>query len=157
MKSAKWVLIVGAGLFIAGQMYAQDAIHRLSYDLYGIYTTHDKDGNDDDEFGMGLGVNYFFHDNMGVGVDSYVDGVEWPYLLNGSFIYRFSQLKPVTPYAYAGFGRQWAHAAQWMGHFGGGAEYQLGSGKSIFADARLVLPAETDTHGVVRAGIRFGF
>jgi hypothetical protein len=156
MKTAKWILILGVGLFIAGQVCAQDP-SRWSYDLYGIFATHDKDGDDEDELGLGAGVNYFFNDNMGFGADSYIDGVEWPYLLNGSFIYRFSQLQTLTPYAYAGFGRQWAHAAQWTGHFGGGAEYNLGSSKSIFADARLVLPDKTDNYTVVRVGVRFGF
>ena len=154
MKITKWVLIIGAGLFFTLRAQAQT---RLSYDLFGIYTTRDRDGESDSELGLGAGFNYFFNSAMGIGADTYVDGVEWPYLLNVSFIYRFPELKPVSPYAFAGLGRQWAHAPQWLGHLGGGAEYTWSEGMAVFADARFVLPQDTDNHVVVRAGVRFGF
>lgn len=154
MKILKWIVLVGAGLFITQQSYAQK---NFSYDLYGVYATRDKDGSDDDEFGLGVGVNYFFDEHMGVGLDSYAASIDWPYMLNASFIYRLSQVKPVTPYAFAGFGRQWEHAAQWTGHIGGGAEFDLRSGTTLFADARLVLADKTSNYGVVRVGVRLGF
>ena len=154
MKIGMRFLILGAALLIARQTQAQS---HFSYDIFGMYASQDHDGNDHDELGLGTGVNYFFNMNMGVGIDTYVDSVIWPYLLNGSFIYRFAQVQPVMPYAYAGVGRKWAHAPQWTGHLGAGVQYELAPGRSVFADARLVLPDETDTYGVIRAGIRFDF
>ena len=154
MKIAKCIWVVGAGLLIFQPAYAQK---NISYDVAGVFATQDKDGDGDNALGLGLGINYFFHENMGVGLDSYAAGIDWPYLLNASFIYRFSSLKPVTPYGFAGFGRQWQHAPQWMGHLGGGVEYAFASGRSIFGDARWVLPDSTGSYGVLRVGVRFGF
>jgi len=154
MKIRKGFLVLGAALLLVGQAQAQS---HFSYDIFGMYTTDDKDGSGHDRLGLGAGVNYFFNMNMGVGLDTYTDDVVWPYLLNGSFIYRFAQLKPIMPYGYAGVGRQWAHSPQWMGHLGGGAQYELTQGTSVFADARLVLPDKTDNYGVIRVGVRFDF
>ena len=117
----------------------------------------DKDGDDGNAFGIGVGVNYFFRENMGVGLDSYTDGIRFPYLLNASFIYRFGNQQMLAPYAFAGFGRQWEHAAQWTGHLGGGAEYKWKTGMGVFLDGRWVLPKETSNYGLFRLGVRWGF
>jgi hypothetical protein len=130
---------------------------QLSYDLFGVYATHDKDGDDNNAFGIGLGVNYFFSDHMGVGVDSYTDGIRLPYMLNASFIYRFINDGTFNPYAFTGIGKQWDYASQWTGHIGGGAEYTLKSGMNLFADARFVLAQEESNYGLLRLGVRLGF
>jgi hypothetical protein len=130
----------------------------FSLDLMGMYATRDKSGQDVDAWGLGVGLNYFFTRNMGVGADTYADAFEVPYLLNASFIYRY----PVSdtgfaPYGFAGFGRQWEHAPQWMGHIGLGIEYRINVRTGVFVDARRVFPVETGDYAVWRAGMRFGF
>jgi opacity protein-like surface antigen len=137
--------------------FTQAQTARLSYDLFGNWATHDKDGDDNNALGIGAGVNYFFTENMGVGLDTYTDGIRLPYMLNGSFIYRFVPGGAINPYAFAGLGKQWDHASQWTGHLGGGAEYNWTTGMGVFLDGRLVLPADTDNYGLFRLGVRFGF
>src|SRR6266850_5286756 len=93
----------------------------FSFDLAGFYATRNKGGQPEDAGGLAGGVSYFFLRNWGVGVDTYADAFEAPYLLNASGIFRY----PVTgtglgPYGFGGFGRQWEHAAQWQGHLGAG-------------------------------------
>jgi hypothetical protein len=146
--------------FAITAMFVADASAQqigLSYDVFGIYATRDKDGNDDGVFGPGVGVNYLFTPRIGAGLDTYSDGIRLPYMLNASVIYRFVNSSMFTPYALAGFGRQWEHAAQWTGHFGGGAEYNLKIGQSVFLDGRWVLPEETSSYGVIRFGVRLRF
>jgi hypothetical protein len=129
----------------------------LSYDLFGAYATRDKDGNGDNTWGPGVGVNYMIGENFGVGVDTYTDGIRLPYMLNVSAIYHFASWNSLEPYALAGFGRQWKYAAQWTGHLGGGAEYNLKMGPSVFLDGRVVFPGDTGTYGVIRFGVRLRF
>ena len=130
---------------------------QLSYDLFGVVATHDKDGDDGNALGIGLGVNYFFSDQMGVGLDTYTDGIRLPYMLNASFIYRFINDGMFKPYAFTGLGKQWDHASQWTGHIGGGAQYDWKSGMGLFADARFVLAQEESNYGLFRLGVRWGF
>jgi hypothetical protein len=156
MKMISKLSLIGFLLLLASPGNAQPPTG-LSYDLFGAYATRDKDGNGDNTWGLGLGVNYFLTENMGVGVDTYTDGIRVPYMLNASFIYRFATWRSIDPYAFAGFGRQWEHASQWTGHFGGGAEYNLKLGPSIFLDGRLVLPGDTGTYGLIRFGVRLRF
>ena len=150
---AKVLITVVMGFTQFGE--AQEA--RLSYDLFGNWATRDKDGDSGNALGLGAGVNYFFRENIGISLDTYTDGIRMPYMLNGSFIYRFATDANIDPYAFAGIGKQWDHASQWTGHFGGGAEYNWKPGMGIFLDARLVLPADTSNYGLFRLGVRKGF
>lgn len=101
-------------------------------------------------------MNYFLTENFGVGADSYADAFEPPYLLNASGIFRYPFGAPgLAPYVFAGFGRQWDHAAQWLGHVGAGVEYRLNPETGIFVDAREVFAAKTDDYILVRFGFRF--
>jgi hypothetical protein len=153
MRHTATVLIIAAAL----TQFAQAQNARLSYDLFGNFATHDKDGDDGNALGVGAGVNYFFSDSMGIGLDTYTDGIRLPYMLNASFIYRFVTDGTISPYAFAGIGKQWDHASQWTGHLGGGAEYNWRSGMGIFLDGRFVLADETSNYGLFRLGVRLGF
>src|SRR5260370_1206432 len=86
MKMTSKLWLVGFVLLLATPGNAQPT--GLSYDLFGAYGTRDKDGNGHNAWGLGMGVNYFITENLGVGLDTYTDGIRWPYMLNASFIYR---------------------------------------------------------------------
>jgi hypothetical protein len=126
--------------------------------LFGGYATRDKGGADQDAAGPGIGVNYFFTENFGIGADTYADAFEPPYLLTTSGIFRYPLGDSgLAPYAFAGFGRQWDHAAQWMGHLGAGAEFRFNAHTGFFIDARRVFPVNTDDFALWRFGFRVAF
>jgi hypothetical protein len=130
-----------------------------SVDLFGFYGSRNKNGNSTSAAGSGVGYNYFFTQNFGVGADSYADAFTWPYLLNANGIFRYPiPQTTVAPYLFAGVGRQWWHAPQWMGNVGGGIEYRPPNVKphiGFFTDVRGVFTAETKDYAVVRFGFRF--
>ena len=90
--------------------------HEVSLDLLGFYGSKDKGGGDHNAWGYGAGLNYFFTENWGVGVDSYADAFTVPYLLNGNVFFRYPlQELSLAPYAFAGVGREWTHAPHGKG------------------------------------------
>lgn len=170
MKKIRLAVILALGVVVTGSVLAQS----YSYDLYraqeasldflGFYASHDKGGGNSAAAGPGLGFNYFFMQNLGIGADTYADAFTVPYLLNANAIFRYPIPQTrIAPYAFAGFGREWWHAPQWMGDFGVGAEYRLQKMSrlkypiGLFVDARGVIPTETRDYAVVRFGLRFRF
>lgn len=132
--------------------------NEFSLDLFGNYATRDKSGHSGDAWGLGLGANYFFTRNLGIGADTYADAFQVPYLINGSVIYRYPVMETgLAPYGFAGFGRQWEHAGQWTGHLGIGLEFRFNPHTGVFLDARRVFPDQTRDYAVWRAGLRLGF
>jgi len=130
----------------------------FSLDLLGCYATRDRHGSDSDAWGVGVGVNFFFSRYIGIGADTYADAFKTPYLLNGSLIARYPVPETaLAPYAFAGFGRQWDFAPQWLGHIGLGLEFRLNPRTGIFLDARRVFPDITRDYSVWRAGLRLAF
>jgi len=162
MKKIKLALVIVLGVLSAGAARAQYSdlysCPEFSLDAFGFYGSRDKDGNASGKLGPGVGVNYFFNDYIGVGGDTYADAFHWPYLLNGFGIFRYPiHDTAVAPYGFGGFGREWTHAPQWLGHIGVGAEYRFRRNLGAFADVREVFPFETKEYTVVRFGIRFRF
>src|SRR6185437_16079809 len=92
MKNKKIIFIIGLGMLVSAAAVAQSAdlyhAHEASFDGFGFYGSRDKGGNND-AWGMGVGGNYFFTQNIGVGADTYMDAFTIPYLLNADGIYRF--------------------------------------------------------------------
>jgi len=128
----------------------------FSLDILGGYATRDKSGADTEAFGVGVGVNYFIWQNIGVGVDTYADAFTVPYMMNFSGIYRYPIEKwGVAPYGFAGFGRQWRYDARWTGHIGGGVEYRFNTKTGVFLDGRGVFGDET--YALWRLGFRLAF
>src|SRR5688572_8471453 len=130
MKSITTFLVIIVAASFANITPAQEP--RVTYDLFGNWATRDKDGDDGNALGIGAGVNYFFTENIGVGLDTYTDGIRIPYMLNASVIYRLVTERALNPYGFAGLGRQWDHASQWTGHFGLGAEYKWQPNLGVF-------------------------
>jgi hypothetical protein len=168
MKKIRLAFILAIGCVVTTSVLAQSydlyTGHEASLDLMGFYASRDKGGGNSSAAGTGLGFNYFITQYLGVGADTYADAFTWPYLLNANAIFRYPIPRTsIAPYAFAGFGREWWHAPQWMGDFGAGAEYRLSQiGRwehpiGFFADVRGVFPGETRDYAVVRFGFRLVF
>lgn len=143
---------------VLAQSHEPYSAQEPSLDLFGFYGSRDKGGGSSSAWGPGVGFNYFFTQNFGVGADSYADAFTLPYLLNANGIFRYPIPQTcIAPYAFAGFGREWWHAPQWMGDVGVGVEYRLQPQFGLFADARGVFPTQTKDYAVVRFGLRFVF
>jgi hypothetical protein len=161
MKKTKLLFAIGAGMLCGVGAMAQSTelfpSHEASMDLFGFYGSRDKGGNRD-AWGMGAGFNYFITQNIGVGADTYMDAFTIPYLLNGQGIFRYPLKRlPMAPYVFAGAGRQWTHAAQWLGDIGVGLDYRFQPKMGAFVDVREVFPTETQDYTVLRFGFRFTF
>jgi len=164
MKKISLVLILAMGFVGAARVSADSldySARESSFDFFGFYGSRDKGGGSSSAWGPGVGFNYFFTQNLGLGADTYADAFTVPYLLNANAIFRYPIVGScIAPYAFAGFGREWWHAPQWMGDIGGGIEYRPPNLKmplGLFADIRGVFPTETKDYAVLRFGFRFVF
>jgi hypothetical protein len=170
MKTKKIMVIIGLGMLTCGGAMAQNTdlysthlntdLYRAqesSFDAFGFYGSKDKDGKDE-AWGMGVGINYFFSKYFGIGVETYMDAFEIPYLLNGQGIFRFPiKATGLAPYAFGGGGRQWQHSPQWLYDAGVGIEYRFKPCVGAFFDAREVFADRTPDYAVLRFGFRFAF
>jgi hypothetical protein len=161
------LLIAGAGSAL-GASYWEDRFRydttstdlypasEVSLDLFGVYSDHGRNGEDEDLWGGGLGVNFFFSRMVGIGVDTYTDRWKWPQLANASLIVRFPSSFGFAPYGFGGAGRNWDHGF-WQAHAGGGLELRFNRYTGLFADGRRVFPEVGPDYTLARAGIRLGF
>ena len=132
--------------------------NELSIDGFGFYASLDKGGGNNEAWGYGVGLNYFLTEKIGVGVDTFADAFEAPYLLDFTGTYRYPLidygLDNLAPYGIAGIGRQWEHAPTWFFDFGAGAEYRFQQNLGFFADLRGVFPVDRDPYALFRFGFR---
>lgn len=140
----------------------------LTLDLFGSLSLgkqeiKDLSGSvieDDSELGVGVGLNYFFTRNIGLGADAYSENSTGSFIDSASvnLILRLPLGQGgFAPYAYGGVGRQFDMAEVWFGQVGAGIEYRFTPRFGAFLDARCVFPEEFDYYGVARLGVRFGF
>jgi hypothetical protein len=130
----------------------------VTLDLFGTYADRDRFGNDGDQWGGGLGLNFFLNRYIGIGADSYLEEWKWPYRVNGSAIFRLPiDSVGLAPYVFGGGGREFKYAPQWTFHAGGGLEFRVNQHTGIFADGRRVWPDKTPDYTLVRFGMRLGF
>ena len=135
----------------------------LQIDIFGLYL----DGNSpfhagpirDHGWGGGVGVNYFFNYNLGIGVDaSWVNADENASLetdetvihhYSGSLIWRWPiQESCIAPYIYVGGGVACDGETWGFGHAGLGLEYRLKPQKlGVFVDARWTYYGDRFDHG----------
>ena len=112
------------------------------------------------KFGGGVGLNYFFCKNVGVGSDINIgdNGGNFVDSLSASLIARFPiEQVGLAPYVFAGGGRQFDPAWVWSAHVGGGLEFRLNHHTGIFSDARYVFADKIQDYVLLRAGVRLGF
>lgn len=111
-------------------------------------------------WGGGVGVNYFFTREIGIGTDinmgdngghlvDYVAGslfLRWPFEPSG-----------VAPYIFGGGARGTDRVWEWLGHAGVGFEYRFNPTTGIFVDGRYVWAQKTSDAVLLRTGLRFAF
>ncbi|MEY2428165.1 MAG: hypothetical protein QOJ40_1050 [Verrucomicrobiota bacterium] len=121
-------------------------------------------------FGGGIGVNYFFTRELGIGGDmnilgssggnSVSRGGNFVDQVAGSLILRFP-IDPsgFAPYIFGGGGRLTNPGWSWEGHAGVGIEYRLNPVIGIFSDARYLWVDNSSLADrlYLRAGLRFVF
>jgi hypothetical protein len=115
---------------------------------------------DNGRLGLGLGGNYFFTRNIGIGADAYTENTQHSFVDNtsGNLIIRFPIDRiHLAPYIYGGAGYQFDPSGLWFGQAGGGLEVRFTRNVGLFADARYVFTDETQNFGMGRLGVRFGF
>lgn len=131
-------------------------------DLFGSYT-NTEGGGYKDGFGGGLGFNYFFTRNLGIGVDGNVldAGVNGFWQTTGSIIVRFPiDSACLAPYIFAGGGGQFDQTSSGSVHAGGGLEYRVVPQRfGIYAEGRYTwaFASGSDDHAQVRTGVRIVF
>jgi hypothetical protein len=140
----------------------------LSLDAFGsaslgAYTIENPSGDrieENTQLGAGLGLNYFFTRNIGIGADAYSEDTDGSLIdsASASLLLRFPLGKSgFAPYIFGGGGRQFDFVEAWFAQAGAGMEYRFTRNIGAFVDARWVLPDETKYYGVGRLGMRFSF
>ena len=142
--------------------------HELSLDGFGTgslgkYTIDHLSGariRENSDFGAGLGVNYFFTRNLGLGVEAYSENTTREFIDSASA--NLTLRLPLgqsgfAPYIFGGGGHQFDMLQAWFGQAGGGVEYRFTPNVGLFTDARMVLPDKASYYGVARLGVRFAF
>jgi len=180
----------GQPVVSTGKDYKQTAVeepcfkeHEWQVDLFGQYSVgegpHQAGVMRDHGWGGGIGINYFFTRNIGLGIDAaWLDVKESAdfqrhdadnkntalHNFTGSAIFRLPIPSTcLAPYAYAGGGfevdgRQWASA-----HAGLGLEYRIKPNKlGLFLDGRWTYLGDRDDRNDLnffsaRAGVRIVF
>ncbi|MFI0347224.1 MAG: hypothetical protein ACH346_00420 [Chthoniobacterales bacterium] len=131
----------------------------------GTYNSNSGQG-----IGGGLGVNYFFSQYFGVGVDNSVGGYEKVAghgaeavdSLQADLIARYPISSwNLAPYAMIGGGANWGSATQGDGNVGAGLEYRFTPNFGIFGDCRWLYGGNTGgarlSMALPRVGVRFAF
>ena len=130
-------------------------------DVFGTYTNSLRNLQYQDGFGGGIGVNYFFCRNFGVGVDGSVyDGdVNGVWNTTGSIIARFPIENGIciAPYIYGGGGVRTDGQLNATAHAGGGLEWRVNPNFGIFSDVRYTWAEHNQDHLQTRVGVRFPF
>lgn len=181
LKKLVMLALVVAGFAVAHKVHASDyttndnrtvsELYRsqeLSFDIFasgsvGQQTINNITGDTlrhDGRFGAGLGLNYFFHRNVGIGGDVYSDDFKQHFVdsTSGNLIFRFPIGESgLAPYLFGGGGHQFDRVQQDFGQAGAGLEFRVAHNLGFFVDARYVIPDKTDNYGVARAGLRWSF
>jgi hypothetical protein len=142
--------------------------NELSLDFFASYLAGERRAEDlfktnirHGFWGGGVGANYFFTRNIGIGADMNIPddgGGNFINNVNGSLIARFPIAQSgLAPYVFGGGGRQTDPAWEWTGHAGVGVEYRFNPVTGLFTDARYTWVKHTSDEILFRAGLRFVF
>lgn len=117
-------------------------------------------------WGGGVGMNYFWSKDVGIGADTSFQDGESKFVnhVGGNLMVRFP-IEPLrmAPYVFAGGGRNFDPIGSWFGDAGGGLEFRLNHNLGIFGDGRYIwndraIRADgTRDSLLLRAGIRVAF
>lgn len=131
-------------------------------------------GTYNSEVGQGIGgnvgLNYFFSQYFGVGIDNSVGGyqkvstggTEAVDSLQADLIARYPICAwNLAPYAMIGGGANWGSATQGDGNVGAGLEYRVSHNVGLFADCRWLYGGNESgaklSMALPRVGVRFAF
>jgi hypothetical protein len=135
----------------------------FSLDLFAGYVWAADEDSGDGTYGDsatgGIGLNYFFTEMIGVGVDAYwYDSDGAIHSFDGSLIVRFPiQEACIAPYVFGGGGFSTDSTNQGTYHAGAGIEWKASSTFGVFADGRYTWMDDTNDTVLARAGVRFTF
>ena len=144
-----------APCFAAGEL-----VIKPFYDITLIDTDKNSHYNDDELIGGGLAVDYFFTENLGIGVDGYwLDDDSVVHSYNVNLTARTSVISDcLAVYAIGGGGVFTNGETYGSAHVGGGLEYRFCESFGLFADARYKwLDGGDITLTSVRIGASFVF
>lgn len=141
--------------------------NELTLDMFGSYQAGQRDITDlfrtsirRGDWGGGVGLNYFFTRELGIGVDTNIpaDGGRFFNHVAGSFIMRapIEQIG-LAPYVFGGGGRSFDPVYEWTGHVGTGLELRMNPVTGFFVDGRYVFADRTSDTLLLRAGVRLAF
>ncbi len=112
------------------------------------------------KWGGGVGVNYFFTREIGIGTDmnmadndgNLVDHVAASLILRWPF-----EPSGVAPYIFGGGARRTDPTWEWLGNAGVGVEWRFNPTTGIFVDGRYIWADKTFESVLLRTGLRFAF
>jgi outer membrane protein with beta-barrel domain len=140
--------------------------HEWQGDVFGFFadTSHDSPQYRDG-FGGGAGLNYFWDEHWGAGLEAY--WWEGSHVNNrdrvlhnvgANLFYRYPiQDWKLAPYVFIGPGGHFNGEGEASGHGGGGFEWRFLENIGLFADARYNFTTGPDDFALYRTGIRFNF
>jgi hypothetical protein len=140
--------------------FSLDAFGSGSIGKYSLDHLSQAEVRHDARLGAGLGGNYFFTRNFGLGVDAYAEGTSGVFVDSASInmILRFPLGQSgFAPYIFGGGGHQFDLAKLSFGQGGAGMEFRFCEHLGMFVDARVVIPNQTKYYGLGRAGLRLAF
>lgn len=112
----------------------------------------------EDELGGGVSLGYFFNENFGLDFSAAVfatDSEVQNYTLDA--VYRFP-INCIAPYVLAGGGIHTNSVNEGLFRFGGGVDFRLFEGTSLFADGIYnILGGDVQDYTIARIGLRFAF
>ncbi len=112
----------------------------------------------DDEIGGGISLGYFFNENFGLDFSAAfyaTDSEVQNYTLDA--VYRFP-INCIAPYILAGGGLHTNGETEGIFRFGGGVDFRLFEGTSLFADGIYnILGGDVEDYTIARLGLRFAF
>ena len=114
----------------------------------------------DGQLGLGTGLSYFFHRNVGVEGYGFTESTHNNFFdyVGGNLIARFPLFESgAAPYVFGGGGRQLDPLYQWYWDAGAGLEWRFVKSFGIFVDGRYVWADKTKDYGLGRLGLKFGF
>ena len=124
--------------------------------IENVFSTNIRSG----KWGGGVGLNYFFTRELGIGGDINMpgDGGKLVHNGSGSLIARFPiPGSGLAPYVFGGGGRLVEPTWQWEGHAGVGLEFRFNPVTGVFGDARYIWADKTQDELLIRTGLRFVF
>lgn len=167
------ILLLTASTAFAADGGARKAVesyyhaNEFSADVFGYLRTRDFDN---ERTGVGLGLNYFYTVNWGLGVEASAGDMSATFVESArlNLIYRIP-INRSAIYLFAGAGADFCvppivssdesggEGEVFAFDFGAGAEHRFSEHLGVFADVRFDKPEHQSAQAIARAGVRIPF